>query len=297
MKENMEQNMLVVSYEADNQKIVMDAEFVKKYLVRGKEEYTTPQELMMFLQTCRARKLNPLINGEVFLIKYAKDSPAQIVVGKAAYLKRAFENPAYLYKEDGIIVQNKDNINIKQGCCLYPGEKLVGGWCKVFYMKQNVKCFEYREVSLAEYNQNQSSWKSKPATMINKVAVSQCIREAFPSDFGGLYADDELTASGAIPVEYSEKSEKKEDRITSSERKNIFEVAKEYFADKAEVIVKDLLSGVDLDSTKNMTKEQYKTIMNKMKEIKDEFFTEKPPEKIEEIEEEPIKEIEVEESI
>lgn len=295
MKENMEQNMLAVSYEADNQKITMDAEFVKKYLVRGREEYTTPQELMMFLQTCRARKLNPFINGEVFLIKYAKDSPAQIVVGKAAYLKRAFENPAYLYKEDGIIVQDKDNINIKQGCCLYPGEKLVGGWCKVFYMKQNVKCFEYREVSLAEYNQSQSTWKSKPATMINKVAVSQCIREAFPSDFGGLYADDELTASGAIPVEYSEKSEKKEDRITSSERKNIFEVAKEYFADKAEVIVKDLLSGVDLDSTKNMTKEQYKTIMNKMKEIKDEFFTEKPPEKIEEIEQEPIKEIEVEE--
>lgn len=38
-----------------------------------------------------------------------------------------------------------------------------------------------------EYDKGQANWKSKPATMINKVAVSQCIRDAFPKDFEGLY--------------------------------------------------------------------------------------------------------------
>ena len=32
------------------------------------------------------------------------------------------------------------------------------------------------------YNKGQANWKSKPATMINKVAVSQCVRDAFPKD-------------------------------------------------------------------------------------------------------------------
>jgi hypothetical protein len=38
-----------------------------------------------------------------------------------------------------------------------------------------------------EYDTGKSSWAKMPATMIRKVALVQSLREAFPSDLGGLY--------------------------------------------------------------------------------------------------------------
>ena len=53
-----------------------------------------------------------------------------------------------------------------------------------------------------------SQWKSKPATMIRKVALVQALREAFPDDFSGMYAGEEMgiddTELSDIPVEAPE---------------------------------------------------------------------------------------------
>ena len=135
----VEQNALQVKYEICGTMVELDIDFVKKYLVRGRAEMVTDQELVMFINTCKMQKLNPLANGEVYLIKYSKEEPAQMVVGKDSYNKRAFLNKNYLGKEDGIVVVRGNTVVQKKGCCLYPTEELIGGWCRVFYVKMGIK--------------------------------------------------------------------------------------------------------------------------------------------------------------
>ena len=195
-----ESSALSVSYEVLGTRVELDLPFVKKYLVRGRSELTSDQELVFFMNTCKMQGLNPLVNGEVYLIKYSKDDPAQMVVGKDAYLRRAFDHPDYLYKQDGIVVQRGQEIIQKEGCCLYPGETLVGGWCRVYFVRNDKERTAFKEVAFSEYNKGMANWKTKPATMINKVAVSQCIREAFPKDYEGVYSEEEMVASGAVPA-------------------------------------------------------------------------------------------------
>lgn len=195
-----EQNALSVVYEVLGTKVVLDLDFVKKYLVRGVADKVSDQEVLFFMNTCRMQKLNPLVSGEAYLIKFG-DDPAQMVVGKTAYLRRANEHPDYLCKEDGITVLRGNDVYQKEGCCLYPNETLIGGWCKVHYMRNGKERIAYKEVALAEYNKGQANWKTKPSTMINKVAISQCVREAFPKDYEGVYSEDEMIASGAIPAD------------------------------------------------------------------------------------------------
>lgn len=155
-----ESNALVVSYDVLGTHVELDLPFVKKYLVRGRSELTSDQELVFFMNTCKMQGLNPLVNGEVYLIKYSKDDPAQMVVGKDAYLRRAFEHPDYLYKQDGIVVQRGQEIVQKEGCCLYPGEVLVGGWCRVYFVRNGKERTAFKEVAFSEYNKGQANWKS-----------------------------------------------------------------------------------------------------------------------------------------
>lgn len=271
-----EQDAFLVKYEVLGKKVELDIDFVKKYLVRGRSELVTDQELVLFMNTCKMQRLNPLVVGEVYLIKYSKDEPAQLVVGKDAYTKRAFYNPNYLGKEDGIVVVRGNTVVKKNGCCIYPTELLIGGWCRVFYERRGKERVAYREVSLDEYDKKMSNWKSKPATMINKVAISQCIRDAFPADFEGLYSEDELVASGVIE-EYSPDSAPGEeiiqldddsDRpITQEERKQLFARAQELYGKEAgNERVKSILEEKGIESTTNLTKSQYEDIMERLQE-------------------------------
>ena len=80
----------------------------------------------------------------------------------------------------------------RKGCAVYRqlGEQLIGGWASVYVDGWQEP--SYAEVSLDEYDQGFALWKTKKATMIRKVAVSQALREAFPLDFGGLYEPEEM---------------------------------------------------------------------------------------------------------
>lgn len=57
------------------------------------------------------------------------------------------------------------------------------------------------EVSLDEYDQHRSLWRTKPATMIRKVALVQALREAYPGAYGGIYDSDEMPERPAQAVE------------------------------------------------------------------------------------------------
>lgn len=267
-----ESNALAVSYEVLGTKVELDLQFVKKYLVRGRAELVSDQELVFFMNTCRQQKLNPTVQGEVYLIKYSKDDPAQMVVGKDAYLRRAFDHPEFLYKNDGITVKRGDQIVQKEGCCLYPGEELVGGWCRVYFERRGKERSTFKEVNFAEYNKGQANWKSKPATMINKVAISQCVRDAFPKDYEGLYSEEEMVASGAIPTvpdgPGNPENDEPEVIISQEQRKQLFAMAQNEFGmENGNAAIKDILATMGLTSTINMTASDYSKVMNALMQL------------------------------
>ena len=277
-----EQNALVVSYDVLGTHVELDLDFVKRYLVRGNANLVSDQEVVFFMNTCRQQKLNPTVQGEVYLIKYSKDDPAQMVVGKDAYLRRAFDHPDYICKQDGITLKRGNQIVQKEGCCPYPGEELIGGWCKVFFMRQGKERTAYKEVSLAEYNKNMANWKSKPATMINKVAISQCVRDAFPKDFEGIYSEDEMIASGAIAIDRNGEvvvldgdgngsGEEDEDPvITKEQRQSLFNTIYTAFGkEEGNAVLKQLINEAGFESTNNMPSSVYMKILTQVMDLCD----------------------------
>lgn len=268
-----EQNALTVSYDVLGTHVELDLQFVKSYLVRGNPEKITDQEIVFFMNTCKMQKLNPLVAGEVYCIKFGNE-PAQMVVGKGAYLRRAFEHPDYLCKEDGIVVMRGKEILQKEGCCLYPGETLLGGWCRVHFIRNGKERTAFKEVQLTEYDKGQANWKSKPATMINKVAISQCVREAFPKDYEGLYSEEEMIASGAIPANYTiipETGEVIEDdpTITQEQRQTMFKMAQSAFgAEEGNNLLKRLLKEEGYESTHELPTSVFNRVVNRIMELK-----------------------------
>lgn len=264
-----EQDALFVKYEVRGVSVELDLDFVKRQLVRGRAEFVTDQEVLFFMNTCRSQGLDPRVYGDVYLIKYSKDDPAQMVVGKDAYMRRAYEHPDYMYKQDGITVKRGNEILQKEGCCVYPGEELIGGWCKVFFVRAGKERVAFKEVAFSEYNKGMANWKSKPATMINKVAISQCAREAFPKDFEGLYSEDELVASGAIPVDYTvtpneKPSEPEDPPITQEQRQELFGKAREAFGSEANDTLGMILAEKGYTSTNNMPMSIWQGVMNRI---------------------------------
>ncbi len=279
--EATEKNTLtVVEYDADGVKIKLDPETVKNYLVRGNGA-VTDQEVLFFIQTCRAQKLNPLAYGEVYLIKFGNE-PAQLVIGKETYMKRAFRNPNYSGMKSGIVVQRGETIIQKEGTCLYPSETLIGGWCKVFHTLNEKETETFKEVSLTEYLKYnskgvpQANWGTKPCTMIEKVAVSQAMRAAFPDDYQGLYTAEEFgytdrDAEKGRPlddnatIDNQEVTTEEVTFITQDQRKEFFDLATGFYGKKGNSVVKYICKTLGLESTTNMTVQQFETAMESLK--------------------------------
>jgi phage recombination protein Bet len=263
-----EQNALSVSYNVLGTHVELDLQFVKKYLVRGKADFVSDQEIVLFMNTCQMMNLNPLVNGEVYLIKYSREEPAQMVVGKGAYMRKVFEHPNYLAKQDGITVKRGNEIVQKEGACLYPGEELVGGWCRVYFVRGDKERIAFKEVSMSEYNKGMANWKSKPATMINKVAISQCVREAFPKDYEGIYSEDELIASGAITADYEVVGDVTliDPVINQEQRQQMMIQAKAYYGEEWKECVKNFASEYGLTSTMDMPTSVWDIFMQRMSE-------------------------------
>ncbi len=100
----MTNSLIEASYQLESGQM-LTAETVKNYLVSGNGA-VTDQETLMFIELCKAQKLNPFIR-EAYLIKFG-NSPANIVVGKDVFLKRAFRNENYNGMQAGIVILNKN---------------------------------------------------------------------------------------------------------------------------------------------------------------------------------------------
>lgn len=89
----MNNSLTKITYETSLGTVDLDLpDRLKNYLVRGQSDKITDQEVILFMKTCQAQKLNPFAQGEAYLIKFGSD-PAQMVVGKDAYMRRAGGKP------------------------------------------------------------------------------------------------------------------------------------------------------------------------------------------------------------
>ena len=186
---------LVVKFEVEGQEIKLTKQIVQEYIV-GTDAPITNQEFKLFTELCKVRKLNPFLR-EAYLIKYKAGTPAQLVVGKDAILKRAVLNPNYDGMECGIIVQKEDgSIEERQGTFKLGTEQLVGGWARVF--RKDWTHPTYSSVSFNEVAQRKndgslnSNWSTKGATMVEKVAKVRALRETFVEDLAGMYEAEEI---------------------------------------------------------------------------------------------------------
>ena len=266
----MANELMSVNYETALGNVQLDPDTVKQYLVRGNGS-VSDQEVYLFVKMCQAQKLNPFVTGEVHLIKFGTQ-PAQMVVGYDTYKRRAEDNPNHLFFESGIVVCRGGSGEIvqKKGACLYPTENLLGGWCKVHKMRGDREVVTYKEVGFNEYNKGNAIWKEKPCTMIEKVAISQCLREAYPKDYEGLYTAEELApAQYAAVVDVNGEMVNDEDpAITQSERQTFFAKVKATFGkERGTDVIRDLLATDGLEDTSKMTMAQYGRIMARLDEL------------------------------
>lgn len=199
----------VSTFTAGGQEISLSVDIIKRQICPN----ATDQEAMYFLALCKSQGLNPFVR-DAYMIKYGNQA-AQMVVGKDAYMKRAESIPEYDGLEAGVIAMNeKGNIEYRQGALVLLTEEVVGGWCVVYRKDKKPTRIE---VTFNEYVQRKSDgsinsmWSTKPATMIRKVAISQALREAFPNAYGNTYAEEEISDSKPITVPVQEVEEVKAD--------------------------------------------------------------------------------------
>lgn len=192
-------------YTVGNEEIRLTPTIVKEYLVSGNSEDVSVAEVAMFIKLCQYQKLNPWLK-EAYCIKYGS-SPATVVVGKEAFMKRAEDNVNYDGDESGIIVADKTSgeIHYRTGTLKLRTEDIVGGWAEVW--RKDRSHSKRVEVSFDEYvgktrdGKMNSQWSQKPGTMIRKVALVQALREAFPQSLGGMYTAEEQGFDESSPVE------------------------------------------------------------------------------------------------
>ncbi len=159
-------------------------------------------EFNILMNICRMMHLNPFAK-DVYIIKYDKNSPAQYVISKDAFMKAAAADPAYDGMESGVVVKKSDGtIEYRSGALYDPeDEKLLGGWAQVY--RKDRKIPDRAEVTFREYDKGKSTWKEIPGTMIEKVATAQALRRAFPNGMSGIYTEDEIDTGTPVAPAYA----------------------------------------------------------------------------------------------
>lgn len=247
-------NELAVRYEVNGQEVVLTKDDVKKYLVSGNADKVTDKELKLFMELCKAQGLNPFLK-EAYLIKFGND--ASIITGKDVFLKRARANPDFRGFKAGIIIQNDQGFEKREGTFYLKGqENLVGGWASI-YIKDWEVPFEH-SVALAEFNKGTSTWKTMPAVMIRKVALVQALREAFPDDLQQLYSAEEMEGEVILQEDPQGLGN---DVISDAQRRRLFAIA-----NSEEGLVRAAMDDFGYEHTADIQKSDYDALCAKVEE-------------------------------
>ncbi|WP_417231215.1 phage recombination protein Bet [Thermophilibacter sp.] len=179
----------IVKYKAsDGSEVKLSPGIVARYIMTGGTQ-VDDREVYGFMAKCQARHLNPLA-GDAYMTVFG--GKASVVVSKDYFVRTATQQPGYDGMKAGVVVITRDGQMVYREGCIVGGqtERLVGGWAEVYDKSRSHP--SRAEVSLSEYDTGRSLWKSKPATMIRKVALVQALREAYPGAYGGIYDRDEM---------------------------------------------------------------------------------------------------------
>jgi len=204
-------------YDVGGQEVSLTARVIRDLLVKGKKDTVTDAEVWQFGLLCQHQRLDPFV-GDAYLVKYGDD--AQMLVSKAAFMKRAEACASYAGLEAGVTIEINGELVQRPGSLVPPGAKLIGGWARVYRTDRGFP--SYAEVAFSEYNKGRSTWKDIPATMIRKVAIVHAMREAYPVQLGGLYTEDELVASGRMDARsttWVDKGKEVQGRLTAAKDK------------------------------------------------------------------------------
>lgn len=152
----------------------------------------TNDEFNFFWGLGKGLQANPFTR-EIWAVKYDKNKPAQVFLGRDFYRKKAQEQPDYNGHVVDAVYEN-DDFKVRSGIPdheynLKDRGKLLGAYCVVHKKGQEYSFMVY--VELAEYSTGQSNWKKQPATMIKKVAEAQALRGAYQGVFRGTYDESE----------------------------------------------------------------------------------------------------------
>lgn len=205
-----------VSYEVAGQEVKLSYAIVRNFLTKGGGN-VSDQDLVQFISICKFNQLNPFL-GEAYLVKFGT-TPAQMIVSKEALFKRAEANEKYQGFRAGIIVKRGNDVIELEGNFKLETDILLGGWAEVH--RADRKFPVIAKISLKEYDKAQSTWKEKPLTMISKVAKVQAMREAFPSQLGAMYTQEEQTK----PIDVTAEVVKHE--VMDNANKEAFDFAEE----------------------------------------------------------------------
>lgn len=146
----------------------------------------TEAEFEMFLEFCKSTGLNPF-KKEIWFIKTGQG--VQMMTGINGFLTIANNHPQF----DGMTVK----IDEQDG-------KLVSATCTVY--RKDRKYPSEATVYYSEYAKNSPIWRTMPRMMLQKVAKSVALREAFPQELNGMYTQEEM------PQEYSIQESKPENK-------------------------------------------------------------------------------------
>lgn len=169
---------------------------VKAYLIRGKPGLVENQEIIYFMQVCKARRLNPFI-GDCYLIKFSNE-PAAIITSVDYFRKNARKVKDCKGWQSGVIVMKGGELRYSAGLVL-PGETLLGGWFKAKPGNWD-EAFEL-EVPLAPYIKKKRDgsitkfWREEnQSVMIRKIAEAQGLRILWGEDSAGMFTPEEVDA-------------------------------------------------------------------------------------------------------
>lgn len=181
----------------------------------------TELEFQFFVGIGKATRLNPFLR-EIWSVKYQENAPAQVIIGRDGYRKTAQAHSEYDFHQSDAVYENDkfqvNNGDIHHSYNLTNRGQLIGAYCIAKRHKSSRPM--YVIVDYKEYSTGKSLWNyqtGKPATMIKKVAESQCLRACFQDLFGGTYSEEEMSVINEAPsAPKQSKSQELMDKLKSA---------------------------------------------------------------------------------
>lgn len=206
-------------------------------------------EFQFFVGLGKAAGLNPFTR-EIWSIKYQDNMPAQVFIGRDGYRKAAQSHSEYDFHQCDAVYENDEfevtNGEVHHKYKLTNRGALVGAYCIAKRHKSSRPMYVFAE--LKEYSTGKSLWNpqsGKPATMIKKVAESQCLRACFQDLLGGTYGEEEMEPQHPKQIQVETQTERLKSALNVSREtidaeiisETIEDAPKAYYSGRDDILI------------------------------------------------------------